>query len=196
MPSGRTHDRVTLWSLPWIVGGSFAMTRNGELTLMVSGAFLFSGLMFGPDLDIYSVQYKRWGWLRWLWLPYQKTVRHRSRLSHGLIVGTMLRLIYLGSCLALAGIVGVAVAQLIWDFSWNWRAIAQQGLQWLGVYRWEAIALLVGLELGAMSHAIADNLGSTHKRIQKKGIEGLLPPPKPRSATKSRKRRKTSPRKR
>jgi uncharacterized metal-binding protein len=168
MPSGRTHDRVTLWSLPWIVGGSFAITRNGELTLIVGSAFLFSGLMFGPDLDIYSVQYKRWGWLRWLWLPYQKTLRHRSQLSHGPIVGTTLRIAYLGGCLGLMGILGVAVGQSIGDFAWNWHAFAQQSVQWLGIYRREAIALVVGLELGAMSHALADWLGSTYRPLQKK----------------------------
>ncbi|MEC4851759.1 MAG: metal-binding protein, partial [Jaaginema sp. PMC 1079.18] len=95
MPSGKTHDRVTLWSLPWLVGGSFIVTRSGELTLLVAGGYLFSGLMFGPDLDIHSVQYKRWGVFRPLWLPYQKALRHRSKLSHGVLIGTVLRVVYL-----------------------------------------------------------------------------------------------------
>ena len=61
MPSGQIHDRITLWSLPWIVVVSLLVTRNGSLTLILAGGFLFSGLMFGPDLDIHSIQFKRWG---------------------------------------------------------------------------------------------------------------------------------------
>ena len=82
--------------LPIIAGCTYLLThRNSDRTLIVAGEFLFSGLMFGPDLDIYSVQYKRWGYLRWLWIPYQKTLKHRSFFSHGLIIGTTIRLIYL-----------------------------------------------------------------------------------------------------
>ncbi|MGH2414915.1 MAG: DUF2227 family putative metal-binding protein, partial [Microcystaceae cyanobacterium] len=44
MPSGRTHDRITLWSLPWIGGISLLLTHDGEITLIIAGAFLFSGL--------------------------------------------------------------------------------------------------------------------------------------------------------
>lgn len=190
MPSGRTHDRITLWALPWIVGGSFALTRNGELTLLVAAMFLFSGLMFGPDLDIHSVQFKRWGALRGLWMPYQKCVGHRSTLSHGFIVGTVFRLLYLGSFLVFAGFVGVALAQLFWGFAWNWRAFGQASLVWLSDYRWYAIASFVGLELGAMSHAIADTLSTTSKRIRRQGFKGLLPAKKPK------RRRKTPARKR
>ncbi len=168
MPSGKTHDRITLWSLPWIVGLTFILTRSSELTLLVSGGFLFSGLMFGPDLDIYSVQFKRWGWLRRLWLPYQKMMRHRSFFSHGLIIGTGLRLLYLGTFLAIIGIFGVAIAQLIWGFSWHWQEFFRfLGRQFL-VYKVEAIALFLGLELGAMSHAFSDWSNSNYKKWQKK----------------------------
>ena len=88
MPSGITHDRITLWTLPWIVGITYGFTRNGEVTLILSGGFLFSGLMFGPDLDIHSIQYKRWGLFKGIWLPYRNLFRHRSLFSHGLIIGS------------------------------------------------------------------------------------------------------------
>ncbi|NET52662.1 MAG: metal-binding protein, partial [Merismopedia sp. SIO2A8] len=95
MPSGQTHDRITLWSLPVVSGLCVTLTKSSDLTLMLSAGFLFGGLMFGPDLDIYSRQFKRWGWLRWIWIPYQKSMRHRSVLSHGLLIGTTLRVVYL-----------------------------------------------------------------------------------------------------
>jgi len=72
MPSGQTHDRITLWSSLLVAGLTFGHAKVAT-NLIVSGAFLFSGLMFGPDLDLYSVQYKRWGPLRLLWIPYQNS---------------------------------------------------------------------------------------------------------------------------
>ncbi|MGK7872865.1 MAG: metal-binding protein [Xenococcaceae cyanobacterium] len=189
MPSGHTHDRITLWTLPCFAGLTFLVTRNGNLTLIVASTFLFSGLMFGPDLDIYSVQFKRWGKLRWIWLPYQNVLRHRSNFSHGLIIGTTLRMLYLLSLLALVAILGVAIAQLIWGFSWNWQQFAQKVIKWVSTdYREEAIALLLGLELGAMSHSISDWTGSAYKRYQNNGWKGLMSKPK----KKKRQKRKSS----
>lgn len=168
MPSGKTHDRITLWTLPWIMGGTLILTRDGTLTLIVASAFLFSGLMFGPDLDIYSIQYKRWGILRYLWLPYQKLLRHRGIFSHGLIIGTVIRVFYLLSILFISSTFLVAVTQLIWGFDWNWQTffsgnltlIRQEHIQ-------ETIALFCGLEIGAMSHYVSDILGSLRKKRQK-----------------------------
>jgi uncharacterized metal-binding protein len=86
MSSGRTHDQITLISLPILTGISLVVTRNAELTLWVAGSFLFGGLMFGPDLDIHSNQSLRWGWLRWMWQPYRRAIPHRSILSHGPVI--------------------------------------------------------------------------------------------------------------
>jgi uncharacterized metal-binding protein len=71
MPSGRTHDRITLWSLPLVASCTYLITRHSTPTLMICAGFLFGGLMLGPDLDIHSIHYKRWGWFRWIWLPYR-----------------------------------------------------------------------------------------------------------------------------
>jgi len=92
MPSGATHDRITLWISPLVAGLTWVLTQSDRLTLITVGTFLAGGLLLSPDLDIRSRPYKRWGWLRWLWLPYQKSIRHRSWLSHGWIIGTLLRI--------------------------------------------------------------------------------------------------------
>jgi uncharacterized metal-binding protein len=169
MPSGHTHDRITLWILPWITCASFLITHDGELTLVVAGSFLFSGLMFGPDLDIYSLQFKRWGIFSPLWLPYRKLFRHRSFFSHGLIIGTVLRVIYLLIFCFLIAIFVVAILQLIWGFEWNWQQVTKQGIE-LGFQKYlaETTAGLVGLELGAMSHSLSDWLNSNSKNRPKK----------------------------
>ena len=169
MPSGRTHDRITLWMLPFIVGLCYLITYNGELTLLFSGGFFFSGLMFGPDLDIYSIQFKRWGIFRYLWLPYQKLLHHRSFFSHGLIIGTMIRVIYLSLWLFVFGIFIIAILQLIFGFDWNWQTFMfEQSDVIFKKYQTETILLLLGLELGAMSHSFSDVLGSAIKKKKKR----------------------------
>ncbi|HLO47404.1 MAG TPA: metal-binding protein [Kamptonema sp.] len=188
MPSGHTHDRITLWSLPFVAGLTFGQTQSGNLTLLVSGGFLFGGLMFGPDLDIYSRQYQRWGWLRWLWLPYQKSLRHRSLLSHGPLIGTALRILYLATWIVVLGIVGIQVAKILWGLQWNWDEFVRLILRSLSEYYTECVALYVGLELGAMSHSLSDWSGSAYKRFKKQGLSGLLP-----ATAKIKKRRRKPP---
>ncbi|OKH13763.1 metal-binding protein [[Limnothrix rosea] IAM M-220] len=197
MPSGRTHDRITLWSLPWVVAIAYVLTRDGELTLIAGLAYLFSGLMFGPDLDIHSVQFKRWGMLRWIWLPYQKTLSHRSNLSHGFLVGTTLRVIYFSIFLLMVGVVGVAIAQGVWGFEWNWRAFFITSSQQVQQHYWaESLALFAGLEIGAMSHSVSDWTSSAIKKFRKKGFTGLLEQKKTKRKSTSRRRKPTSSRKR
>ncbi|WP_299407513.1 metal-binding protein [Acaryochloris sp. IP29b_bin.148] len=170
MPSGRTHDQITLGMLPGITIITLVLSRSASLTLSLSSAFLFSGLMFGPDLDIYSVQYKRWGWLRGIWLPYQKLLHHRSWLSHGPIIGTLLRLFYLGLWLGMgAALTGVLLTQ-VGDISIESQSLLQQVEQYRQRYLPEGLAILLGLELGAMSHSFSDGLSSlcksTFKRLK------------------------------
>jgi uncharacterized metal-binding protein len=175
MPSGRTHDRITLWSLPIVAGIAFGQTRNGNLTLILSGAYLFSGLMFGPDLDLYSRQYQRWGCVRWIWIPYQKTVKHRSILSHGFAIGTIVRLIYLAIWLSLLGIFLLGIAQLVWNIGWNWQTLGEIVKRSLNHHTTAWLAFYLGLELGAMSHVISDWSHSTYKRLHKHGSRNLPP---------------------
>ena len=188
MPSGQTHDRITLWSLPVVTGLTIGLTRSSNLTLLVSGGFLFGGLMLSPDLDLHSRPFKRWGWLRWIWIPYQKTMRHRSILSHGPLVGTTLRVLYLGSWILLVGMLGLVIVELFRDLAWSWQQFVQDVLPLLGqhaahllsAYQAQWVALFVGLELGAMSHSLSDWINSAYKRSKKKS--------KPKSTTTSRKR--------
>ncbi len=169
MPSGRTHDRITYLSLLPLVIIIYLLTRRVEWLFWFSAAYLFSGLMFGPDLDIYSVQYKRWGIIRWIWLPYQSYFKHRSFFSHGFIVGTVVRVIYLFTIVLIVAIFAVAIAQLIWGFPWNWQNVANHSFNLLkNRYFAEAIVTFIGLELGAMSHSFSDYLVSYFKHFQKK----------------------------
>jgi uncharacterized metal-binding protein len=155
---------VTLWSSPIIAGATLYLTKRADLAFWVSGGFLVSGLIFGPDLDLYSYHYKRWGIFRYLWRPYQKTLKHRSIWSHGPIVGTIGRIVYLGLWLGLVGLLWLGISQLIWGQAYT-------GQQLLGIFKHSVdrdravyIAVFCGLELGAMSHYMSDWTVSTFKR--------------------------------
>ncbi len=165
MPSGATHDRITWLSFPVVLGTTLLMTRNLGLGACVSGGFLFSGLMFGPDLDIHSIQFKRWGYLRWVWLPYQRKVRHRSWISHGPVIGTCIRVLYLASWLLLVVGAGVGLAIALGWMNWADLLLlarnptrTQQHLPAMGALFW-------GLELGALSHYASDSLSSAWGRL-------------------------------
>ena len=158
---------MTLWSLPIIAGGTLLTTSRADLAFWVSSGFLFSGLIFGPDLDLYSFHYKRWGKLRWLWRPYQKAIKHRSIWSHGPIIGTIGRILYLSLWLGLVGLFYLGIAQLA-------GAKTYTGQQLIGILHHSIesnfpvyVALFCGLELGAMSHYSSDWLVSTYKRFAK-----------------------------
>ena len=171
MPSGVVHDRITIWLLPWVVGITYCLTRSSEIVLIVAGGYLFSGMMFGPDLDIHSLQYKRWGIIRKIWLPYRQFFRHRSVFSHGCIIGTCVRLAYLFIIVAAVGIWGVAIAQMLFGFAWNWQDFVRTKLHLLNSkYSQETWALFIGLEIGAMSHSISDWVNSHRKRRLKRKI--------------------------
>src|SRR5438552_3478073 len=119
MPSARTHDFITI-----VTGAAGApVTLNANLpdlgranptnALVLVGAYLISGLLFSPDLDLRSAPYKRWRRLRWLWLPYQKMVRHRSWVSHSLFFGPLFRVLYFALMLCLLTLVVLGLLNLL-----------------------------------------------------------------------------------
>src|SRR5437868_12082452 len=72
-------------------------------------AYLVSGLMFSPDLDLRSAPYRRWRKLRWIWLPYQRLVPHRSWISHSLLFGPLIRVLYFAGAMSLLSLVALGI---------------------------------------------------------------------------------------
>lgn len=176
MPSGKNHDQITWLCLPGIFVSTVIISRDLLTGFVVSTGFLFSGLMFGPDLDIYSVQFKRWGWFKFIWLPYQKILRHRSFFSHGVIIGTVIRVLYLSFIIGIISLLIIGATAML--FPWRWVDFRASFSLKSSVD--ELIALGVGLELGALSHYSADFIGSWYKKRQKK-----RPSPQPKKVGKS-----------
>jgi uncharacterized metal-binding protein len=163
MPSGKTHDAITmLLAVPTFVA-AWGVTGSVALASVVTAAMLFGGLMFGPDLDIQSRQYTRWGVFRFVWLPYKWMFRHRSRWSHGIIFGTLIRVVYFVSVLTLVSAAAfylymsyvVGKPPDFAEYLRAWRGF-EAGLRWQGAFKQLTLATLAGLWWGAASHTISD----------------------------------------
>ena len=168
MPSGKTHDAVTfLLAAPVFAATWKATAQNSPLAFLVTAAFLFGGLMFGPDLDTMSKQYARWSVFRFLWYPYKAFFAHRSRWSHGLIFGTFIRIVYFTGALTLlsfvitfvfAAFLGAGNETNLTEFVKTWSAIGEAVRLNIGENTFPAV--FIGLWLGAASHTLTDLAGT------------------------------------
>ena len=167
MPSGKTHDAITIILAAPLLGVTFLMTRDPWLSVVVAVGFLFGGFMFGPDLDTASKQYSRWKIFKLLWFPYRSFFKHRSRWSHGLVVGTLPRVIYfmgVATCVAFLWTYAYTIIftggdlPAIWDFSRVWARLRQYSDSALGPYG--LLGLFIGMWFGAASHTFTDLAGS------------------------------------
>jgi len=163
MPSGKTHDAITIILAAPTFAAAWGLTGKLALTFLATGAMLFGGLMFGPDLDIQSRQYTRWGIFRFIWFPYKIIFRHRSRWSHGIIFGTLIRVLYFTGMLALIILAGIYLRAVVLvngpapslnEIAQSWRTIEMSIRQNVGDHAvWVALA---GLWWGAASHTLTD----------------------------------------
>lgn len=166
MPSGKTHDVITIILAAPVFAAGYSALGDTMLACVVTGSFLFGGLMFGPDLDTVSKQYSRWLLLRPLWFPYRSAFKHRSRWSHGLIFGTLIRVVYFMGILSLGvyaifvlnrSIAGGEVPEPA-VFAEAWLQLGAYVRDVLGIYFLPAV--FAGMWAGAASHTFTDMAGT------------------------------------
>ena len=162
MPSGRTHDRIAIILLaPIYLVLHHCIGLDILQSLILSISILFSQLMFGPDLDLPSVQYKRWGPLKFLWIPYRMFFRHRSRFTHGIVLGPVTRIIYLSIILILF--------ELLLNYFWNIKIVYINSFNLKNIYVFWAdknnFLITIGLFAGAAIHTFTDKLASFFKDL-------------------------------
>jgi uncharacterized metal-binding protein len=172
MPSGRTHDLITLLLAAPTAAVTYYVTSDWTVTAITTATMIFGGLMFGPDLDIQSRQYARWGPLRFLWWPYKQMLSHRSRWSHSIMLGTFIRVIYFLGVITLllaASLYArdayvyhtqVGMGEFTGAFARVWDILSP-------IKRSYLIAAFVGLWVGATSHTVSDVLGSFFKSVRR-----------------------------
>lgn len=140
MPQGRTHDKITLITSPIVFAITLGTINDISLTFVLFLSYLFSSFMFNGDLDILSKPYNRWWIFKFVWIPYQKMFKHRSVFTHGIIVGTIIRLIY----------VGIILYPILYYFNLIDVLLTIPAIFY--------VMLFIGLELGNMMHTLADKI--------------------------------------
>lgn len=168
MPDGRTHDEITLVTASFITPISAGLIFDGQpgRAALLVASFLVSGLLFSDDLDTHSIEYKRWRLLRFLWLPYQKLLPHRSWLSHGLIIGPALRIAYFAAVLTLfAWLALAALARMLpLDASGLMgEALAAIG-RWIVDHPHAVVTAFGGFAAGGAVHSLSDSIWTWWRR--------------------------------
>ncbi|HYP40999.1 MAG TPA: metal-binding protein [Chloroflexia bacterium] len=170
MPNARTHDFITVASAAVLAPAGLACSGLPGVGLLnvgvMVGSYLASGLLFSPDLDLHSTPYKRWRGLRWIWLPYQWMVPHRSWVSHSYVAGPLIRVAYFAIVITLLTLAVLALINFMTpvDPTGTLLNIATTIGQWLESNPVTVGYALVGLVLGGASHTVTDVVFSGIKR--------------------------------
>lgn len=169
MPSGPTHDFITVVSaaaLTPVMLVSDLPDNNTANALVLVGSYIASGLLFSPDLDLHSRPYRRWRILRFIWIPYQKLVPHRSWVSHSFLIGPLLRLLYFTVAMAALVFVILALINALVpiDPTGTFFRTATDIRLWVQTHPAVIAYMAAGFVLGGASHTIADSVWSWIKR--------------------------------
>lgn len=140
MPSGRVHDIITTGTTPIIGFVGYKIVDDYKMVVILLAAYLFSSLMFNGDLDIKSSPYRRWLILRIIWKPYQMIFEHRSIWTHGIIIGTVIRLLWISPLIAII---------------LTSTPLSLATIGWTNIF-----LILIGFELGNTVHTISDKIVS------------------------------------
>lgn len=169
MPGVRTHDWITVVTAIAADAAYFVLAPHPDpvLALLFTTTYLFAGFACAGDLDLDSKEYRRWGPLRFIWWPYRVIVPHRSWISHGLILGGVIRVGYLALMCTL----------LFWGGLWltsrlgpHINANEMTRDEWASLYQFGqahpqwVIAALGGFILAGTAHSTADIISTSLKR--------------------------------
>ena len=174
MPAGRTHEKINWLFLHIAIFGTLLVGFYCNFgfvgvvnVLLLIGGYLFGTYYFGPDLDINSKPFHRWGKLRFLWQPYQRLFHHRSFWTHGLIISDIIRMGYVLLWLMMPYALVYVVANPAWQQMHAFLTGVEQS------HRAAYHCFLLGIVMASTVHIIADKYyvhfkKNTHKRKPKK----------------------------
>jgi uncharacterized metal-binding protein len=97
--------------------------------------------------------------LRILWYPYQCLVAHRSILSHGVLIGPLLRVLYLYAIvevLLFAVYHGAVLAGYSTQMAQTGFRMVANVFPYLVAHPQVSVPLLVGLVLSGITHSLID----------------------------------------
>jgi uncharacterized metal-binding protein len=95
MASGIVHDYISLAGGVLALAGCLYAGLSIDLALILSTSVVIGGVYLSPDLDLpRSRPSRRWGLMSFIWWPLRH-YGHRSKLSHGWLIGSLARLAWL-----------------------------------------------------------------------------------------------------
>lgn len=175
MPSGKTHDQINNVVLIPLCILVFFLSNSLLLTVLLAFGYIFGSYYLSPDLDTYSLPYKRWGVFRYIWRLYQKIGGHRSTLSfsHDLFLGFWVRLLYLflviSFFLIIFSIVFLSVYYwvnqefILVDFLEYIIVGLKKLYYWIYKYKIEFLCIILGAWIGNIVHVLSDWLAGVKK---------------------------------
>ncbi len=103
--TGREHYIAGIATSILVGMASYMSHGNKSIAYLISAAGIISTTFLDPDLDmaenaLINRKYtpgvvKRWGFLKFIWLPYGYVFRHRSVFTHFPFLSDLIRLLYL-----------------------------------------------------------------------------------------------------
>jgi uncharacterized metal-binding protein len=166
MAMGKTHDWMTIACLPsvWLIA-QWGFHWPWHLCMLLTIGTYIGGFWLSPDLDTRSRPFYRWGYLRFIWWPYQWLVKHRGGLSHGLFIAAWFRLLYLSAVLILlySG-TSLAVARLTHSHT---SMPQHEIVSFLEHHIHDILWLGVGVWLGSLIHILLDHVSSAFRKTRK-----------------------------
>lgn len=157
MPSGKTHTKINLLSLPIVLFMlvSYGITNFDFLLTFVIG-FLVGTFFLTPDLDTHSNAYNKWGLLRIFWYPYQAVMPHRSFLTHTIIIGDFIRILYM------------LIVFSPFLFLLNATVLDGRLLDIAKEHELALVTFVMGVIAASTLHIIADQLNTRRKKMMRK----------------------------
>ena len=156
MASGKTHEKINYTAYAGLLIILILMGfQNMWLTLWLTVGVIFGTRYFGPDLDLKSSLYYRWGKMKWIWIPYQRMFKHRSIFTHGFVIGDIIRVIYFG--VFVLGM--IALINYAFNISINqsiWTLVSK--------FSTEFSFIFIGILIASIFHTIVDLGLSAYKR--------------------------------
>jgi uncharacterized metal-binding protein len=127
--------------------------------------YLFGTYYLSPDLDLRSRSYYRWKYIRFIWHLYQKTFSHRSFWTHGIIIGDIIRILYL------IFIISILLTPIFIFFDVDVLKLYNTFITNYDFFSPFIISFVSGIFLASLLHIVSDKLVSYIKKIKYKKLK-------------------------
>lgn len=158
MANGKAHEKVNLLFLAIGIGVALIASQQYIHGISIILGYIFGTYLMNPDLDLKSLPYRRWGLLKFIWIPYQ-TFKHRSIWTHGYVIGDIIRYAYFATWLVLgAFLIGViAGGPPLQYIDQLWLLVSS--------YKLPILSFITGNMLSSTAHILTDHTSSAIKKI-------------------------------